>query len=197
MGELPSGVVTFVFTDIEGSTRLFRRLGDGYRSLLERHNALLRAAWQGHGGSEVKTEGDAFFVAFADAGAAVAACAVAQRSLQQEQWPADAVVRVRMGVHAGLAYPSDGDYVAFAVHQAARVVSAGNGGQIIVSEQAAALAGPVAGVRLLPVGRFRLRDFDEPVELLERGRRRHGRNRVPRCAPSPPMGTTWSGRAPA
>ena len=173
VSELPSGVVTFVFTDIEGSTRLFRRLGDAYPPLLERHNELLRAAWELHGGCEVKTEGDAFFVAFADAGAAVAACAEAQRCLQAEPWPPDGSVRVRMGVHAGLAYPRDGDYVAFAVHQAARVVSAANGGQIVVSEHAAALAGTVAGVTLLPVGRFRLRDFDEPVELFSRRGWRH------------------------
>ena len=192
--ELPSGVVTFVFTDIEGSTRLFRRLGDAYPPLLERHNRLLRAAWDRHGGREVKTEGDAFFVAFADTGAAIAACADAQRSLQSEPWPRDGSVRVRMGVHAGLAYPRDGDYVAFAVHQAARVVSAADGGQIVVSEHAAALAGPVAGVTLLPAGRFRLRDFDEPVELFNA----MGDGRVsstPRCVPCRPTATTWCGPA--
>ncbi len=126
--ELPSLVITFVFTDIERRRARFRRLGDADPTMLERHNRLLRAADR-LGGRDGITEGDAFFVAFADTGAAIAACADAQRSLQSEPWPRDGSVRVRMGVHAGLAYPRDGDYVAFAVHQAARVVSAANGGQ--------------------------------------------------------------------
>jgi predicted ATPase/class 3 adenylate cyclase len=165
-GELPSGIVTFVFTDIEGSTRLFRRIGDRYPPLLERHHQILREAWRTHGGCEVKTEGDAFFVAFADTGDALAACAHAQRALAAEAWPSDAVLRVRMGVHAGLGYPRDGDYIAFAVHQAARVVNAANGGQVVVSAEAASRVTPAAGVGLVSMGRYRVRDFDEPVELF-------------------------------
>ena len=113
---LPAGKVTFVFTDIEESTRLFHRVGDRYPLLLERHRRILRDAWAAHGGAEVRTEGDAFFVAFGDASAALAACAAGQAALSAEPWPEDAVIRVRIGVHSGLAYPHDGDYVAYAVH---------------------------------------------------------------------------------
>jgi len=163
---LPSGIVTFVFTDIEGSTQLFRRLGDRYPPLLERHHQLLRDAWRAHNGCEVEREGDAFFVAFANARDAVVACAQAQRSLAVESWPLDAVVRVRMGIHAGLAYPRDQGYIAFAVHQTARVVGAANGGQIVVTADAARRASIVPDVELMALGRYRVRDFDEPVELF-------------------------------
>src|SRR4051812_43854963 len=92
---LPSGVVTFVFTDIEGSARLFRRIGGRYPSLLVRHHEILRRAWVAPGGCEVKTEGDAFLVAYEDASAAIEGCARGQRELLHEPWPPDAVVRVR------------------------------------------------------------------------------------------------------
>jgi predicted ATPase/class 3 adenylate cyclase len=162
---LPSGIVAFVFTDIEGSTRMFRRLGEDYVGLLERHDALLRAAWAEHGGVEVKHEGDGFFVAFDAVPDAVQACVDAQRALAAEPWPTGAEVRVRMGVHAGLAYPKGRDYVALAVHQAARVEAAGHGGQILVSAQAAELMDARDGVTLEPLGAFRVRDFDDPVRL--------------------------------
>ncbi len=159
---LPSGFVTFLFTDIEGSTRLFRQLGDGYVPLLERHHELLREVWSEHRGVEVKTEGDAFLVAFGDPGDAVAAAASAQQALAAEKLP----LRVRMGIHSGLASPRDGDYIAYAVHQAARVVGAAHGGQIIVSGATrSALPEPDRSLRSL--GRFRVRDFEEPVELFE------------------------------
>ena len=166
----PEGVVTFVFTDIEGSTRLFHRIGDGYLDLLDRHHRILRDAWADHHGREVKTEGDAFFVAFAEASDAVMACAEAQRALEAEAWMPEARVRVRMGMHTGLAYPRDRDYVAFAVHQAARVVNAAHGGQIIVSSATVARLGdtPMA-LTLQSLGRFRVRDFDDPVELFQVG----------------------------
>ncbi|HLK16507.1 MAG TPA: adenylate/guanylate cyclase domain-containing protein, partial [Fimbriimonadaceae bacterium] len=101
-GALPSGVVTFVFTDIEGSTRLLRRWGSQYEDLLERHRDILRIAWSEHGGCEIAADGDAFFVAFERADDAIEACAAAQRGLAAEPWPDDGVVRVRMGVHSGL-----------------------------------------------------------------------------------------------
>jgi predicted ATPase/class 3 adenylate cyclase len=163
--ELPSGIVTFVFSDIEGSTRLFHQLGEQYVEVLERHRQILREAWTAHRGREVSTDGDAFFVAFEGADDAVWACVDAQRALAEETWPNGTAVKVRMGVHTGLATPYEGDYVAVAVHQAARVVAAGHGGQILVSEEAAAqLALPDAS-GLRPLGHFRLRDFDQP-ELL-------------------------------
>ncbi len=164
---LPSGVVTFVFTDLEGSTRLYRTIGERYPPLLARHRDLLRSAWSAHDGHEVKTEGDSFLVAFTDPADAIRACAMAQRLVTREGWPADAVLRVRMGVHSGLASPADGDYIAYAVHQAARVVDAGHGGQIIVSAEVAAMVDTIAPLTLQSAGRYQVRDFDEPVELFE------------------------------
>ncbi len=100
--ELPSGVVTFLFTDIEGSTRLFQRFGGAYRDLLADHHRILRAAFAQWRGVEVKTEGDAFFVAFESASDAVAACLAAQRGLASHGWPSDGVVRVRIGISSRL-----------------------------------------------------------------------------------------------
>ncbi len=162
---LPSGLVTFVMTDIEGSTKMFRRLGEGYPPILETHNRLLREQWQAYGGAEVKTVGDAFIVAFGSAADAMSASVAAQRAMADHPWPADATVRIRVGVHAGTAYPRDGDYVALALHQAARVVGAANGGQVIASEDAVEAADAGGAVRFAQLGAFRLRDFDRPVRL--------------------------------
>ncbi len=164
---LPSGIVTFVFTDIEGSTRLFRRIGDRYPSLLQRHREILRAAWVAYGGFELATEGDSFFVAFAETADAIEACAKGQRDLTAEGWPVDAPIRVRMGVHSGLAVPRGDNDVAFVVHQAARVVSAGHGGQVVVSADAVARVTSLGGVALRSLGRYRVRDFEEPIELFQ------------------------------
>ncbi|HEY8170035.1 MAG TPA: adenylate/guanylate cyclase domain-containing protein, partial [Candidatus Limnocylindria bacterium] len=101
MPELLTGTVTFLFTDIEGSTLLVRSQGDAWSGLLERHKALLRDAFERHGGSEVGTEGDSFFVAFPSAPGAVAAAADAQRALAAEPWPPGAEIRVRIGMHTG------------------------------------------------------------------------------------------------
>src|SRR3954451_21633131 len=120
-------------TDIEGSTKMFRRLGDAYPPVLDAHNELLRAEWSAHRGAEVKTVGDAFIVAFESASDALAASVAAQRAIAGYPWPPDAIVRIRIGVHTGLAYPRDGDYVAMALHQAARVVHAANGGDVLAS----------------------------------------------------------------
>ena len=109
VGELPSGEVTFCFTDIEGSTALSARLGEAlFATTIERHREILRAAWRSQGGVEVGTEGDGCFVVFADVDAALAACADAQRRLAVEAWPAGSTVRVRMGVHSGQAVPTAG-----------------------------------------------------------------------------------------
>ena len=131
---LPSGVVTFLFSDIEGSTRLFRQLGHGYVEVLERHRRLVRAAVAGAGGAEVNSEGDGLFFAFCDARAALGASVAAQRALVAEEWPPGAEVQVRMGLHTGEATPHDGDYIALAVPQAARVKDAAHGGQVLLSE---------------------------------------------------------------
>lgn len=165
--QLPSGIVTFVLTDIEGSTRLLRRLGDRYPEVLERHRMLLQTAWAQHGGHEVDCVGDSVMAVFADAAAALAACALAQVALGAEPWPAGGEVRVRMGVHSGLAAPRDGRYVALGVHQAARVMSAAHGGQVLVSADAVAQLSAIGDLAIVPVGHYRLRDFDEPVQLFE------------------------------
>lgn len=166
-GDLPSGTVTFVFSDIEGSTRLLKRLGERYPDVLERHRTLLRQGWATFGGQEVNTEGDGCFVAFDDATNAVRACAAGQRLLGAERWPDGNEVRVRMGVHSGLAAPHNRDYMALAVHQAARVISAAHGGQVLVSGETAARVEFGDDLSLTSVGRFRLRDFDEPVSLFQ------------------------------
>jgi len=177
---MPSGVVTFVFTDIEGSTKLLRKWGARYTELLEAHRSLMRKAWHEYGAFEISTEGDAFFVAFADANAAIEACAAAQHLHFSSTWPDEGEVRFRVGIHAGLAWPRGDNYVALAVHQAARVVSAAHGGQVIVtSEVAERSAIPVRDAALAPgpntamqvelrvLGRFRVRDFDGPVSLFQ------------------------------
>jgi predicted ATPase/class 3 adenylate cyclase len=184
--ELPAGVVSFVFTDIEGSTRLLRELGDRYGELVDLHHALLRAAWAAHGGHELKTEGDAFVVAFADASAAVEAAIDAQRAISGADWPTAMPVRVRIGIHSGYARPRGRDYVALALHQAARVVDAAHGGQVLVTGDTAARAMALpAGTRLDRLGRFRVRDFDEPPELFRvSGAGMERRDTAPRVRPA-------------
>ena len=163
---LPSGVVTFVLTDIEGSTRMLRRLEERYDDVLRRHVALLQETWEQHGGVHVSTTGDSCFAAFADATKAVLACGEAQRRLDQERsWTAEERPRVRMGIHTGLASPRGGGYVALAVHQTERVMAAAHGGQVLVSEATEREIGSLPGFQLRSAGRYRLRDFDEPVQL--------------------------------
>ena len=162
---LPSGTVTFVFTDVEGSTRLFRLLGDSFVPLLDAHHAILRREIEASGGAVVKTEGDGTFAAFGSASDALAACRRAQRSLAAHPWPEGAELRVRMGLHTGTATPTGGDYVALPVHQAARVTDAAHGGQVLVTSATRAQLPAEAPLREL--GRFRLRDFDEPETLFD------------------------------
>ena len=166
MPELPSGAVTFCFTDVEGSTALSARFGEAlFGTMIERHREILRDAWRPWGGVEVNTEGDGCFVVFSGVDAALAACLRAQQRLAVEGWPADATVRVRMGVHTGHAVPTDaGDYISLAVNQAARVAACGHGGQVVVS---AAAAEEATGPALQRLGRFRVRDFAEPLELFQ------------------------------
>src|SRR3954452_2892298 len=167
---LPSGAVSFVFTDVEGSTRLLRELGDRYGELIDIHHALLRAAWAAHGGHELNTEGDAFAVVFAEASDAVAAAVDAQRELAVAAWPTSTPVRVRIGIHAGYARPRGATYLALALHQAARIVDAAHGGQVLVSGETAARATALpAGARLERLGRFRVRGFDDPPALFRGG----------------------------
>jgi predicted ATPase/class 3 adenylate cyclase len=127
-----------MFTDIEGSTRLARMLGDSYGAVLGAHRAVLRTALSSFGGVELFTEGDSFFVAFGDASGAVAACVAAQRALAAHAWPSrEAMPRVRMGLHTGWAVPVGGEYASAEVHRAARVAAAAHGGQVLCSEATA------------------------------------------------------------
>jgi class 3 adenylate cyclase len=159
-------MVSFLFTDIEGSTRIFASLGDAYHDLLADHNRLLRRVWVDHGGYEVRTEGDAFFVAFESAAKALDASVAAQRALHQYEWPL-AAPRIRAGVHSGLGVAVDDDYVALAVHQAARVVGAAHGGQCLATAATVELADGRSLAETRSLGPFRLRSFDEPVLLYQ------------------------------
>ena len=159
----PTGEIAFLFTDIEGSTRLVEALGTAaWSTLLARHREIIRAALVNHDGHEVATEGDGFFAVFRDPLASVEAAASAQQGLAAEPWPAEAPIRVRMGIHAGIGeLDSDGSYVGHDVHRAARVAAAAHGGQVLLSEAAAAsLEGRVpGGIALRPLGAHRLRDL--------------------------------------
>jgi predicted ATPase/class 3 adenylate cyclase len=165
MAAAPSGTVTLLFTDIEGSTRLLQRVGDAYSDLLSLHRELLRGAFADHGGYEVDTEGDAFFVAFASAREALAAAAEAQRVLAAHAWPEGQEVRVRMGLHTGEPRLLDGNYVGLDVHQAARVMAAGHGGQVLLSQATQELLGEQFVLRDL--GEHRLKDLSAPQHLYQ------------------------------
>ncbi len=160
-GDLPSGTVSLLFSDIEGSTRLLARLGAGYTDALEEYRHVLRQAWSQFGGTELGTEGDSFFVVFALAEAAVAAAVQAQRGLAHVAWPAGGEVRVRIGVHTGTPVRHEGGYVGLDVHRAARIASAAHGGQVVVSAATAELASRTLpdGVGLLALGFHRLKDL--------------------------------------
>jgi predicted ATPase len=163
MPELPTGTVTFLFTDIEGSTRLLDELGaDAYAEALARHRQIVRDAIARHGGAEVDTQGDAFFVAFPEAGSAVRAAAEAQQALADEE------VRLRMGLHTGTAQVTDGGYVGGDVHLGARIAAAGHGGQVLLS---GATRGLIAH-DTLDLGQHRLKDFDAPVAIFQLGHER-------------------------
>jgi class 3 adenylate cyclase len=134
MTGFPSGSVTFLFTDIEGSTRLVKALREQYSQVLAEHRRVVRAAIAAQAGHEVDTQGDAFFVAFASAKQAVLCAVEVQRELAAQEWPAGAQVRVRMGIHTGQATPAEGTYTGLAVHRAARICAAARGGQVLVSQ---------------------------------------------------------------
>jgi predicted ATPase/class 3 adenylate cyclase/tetratricopeptide (TPR) repeat protein len=166
---LPTGLVTFVMTDIEGSTRLFRQLGDSYLEVLETHRALLGGAFSAHGGIEVDTEGDALFFVFADASEAVAGCLEGQLGLASHPWPSDGEVRVRIGLHTSETTPVGHRYVDLGVHQVARICAGAHGGQVVMSEETVAAVAdrlPPAS-SLLALGAFHLRGFSEPVRLSQ------------------------------
>jgi class 3 adenylate cyclase len=169
MRELPTGTVTLLFTDIEGSTRLLQQAGTEYASLLETSRQLLRAAFLEYHGHEVDTQGDAFFVAFARASDAVAAAAAAQRALAAYPWPDGLAVRVRMGLHTGEPQRSTEGYVGLDVHRAARIMSAGHGGQVLLSQTTRDLVEQTLpeDVRLLDLGAHHLKDLQQLTHLFQ------------------------------
>lgn len=166
---LPSGLVTFLFTDIEGSTRLAQMLGTGYRPVLSEHRRLLRHLLAEGGGTELFTEGETFFVAFSEAVAAVRLCVAAQRALAAHEWPSpESVPRVRMGLHTGRAEAVNGEYASAQVHRASRIAAAAHGGQVLCSSGTARHAAPLSeGVSLLDLGLYRLRGFDDRERLFQ------------------------------
>jgi YVTN family beta-propeller protein len=169
MAELPSGTVTFLFSDIEGSTQLVKQLGSGYAEVLAEHQRILRAAFAAHGGREVDTQGDSFFVAFRRGKDAVAAAVDAQRDLAAHAWPGGAEVRVRMGLHTGEPQVGEDRYVGLGVHKAARIGSAGHGGQVLLSRTTRELVEDELppGVTIRDLGKRRLKDIERPERLSQ------------------------------
>jgi YVTN family beta-propeller protein len=169
MAELPSGTVTFLFTDIEGSTLLLRKLGGQYDDVLAVHQRILRSAFEAHGGREVDTQGDSFFVAFRRAKDAVAAAVDGQRDLAAYAWPEGGEVRVRMGLHTGEPRVGGDRYVGIGVHKASRIGAAGHGGQVLISDTTRGLVEDELppGVSIRELGERRLKDLDRPERLAQ------------------------------
>ncbi len=171
MSELLSGAVTFLFTDVEGSTRLLKQLRDRYEEVLTEHERLLREAFARHGGRVVDTQGDSFFVAFASGREAVLAAVEAQRSLAERDWPEGTDVRVRMGIHTGQATATEERYLGLAVHRAARIAAAAHGGQVLVSQTTHNLLEDeeqeLPGFDFRDLGEQRLKDLDRSVRLFQ------------------------------
>lgn len=167
--ELPGGTVTFVFTDIEDSTELLKRLGDDYRDVLTRHRQIVRETFGAADGIEIDTQGDAFFFVFPRARDAVTAAVEAQRAHAAETWPDDVGVRVRIGLHTGEPTLHEEGYVGLDVVRAARICTVGRGGQILLSETTRALLGSglPEGVSVFPLGQRHLRGIDEPERVFE------------------------------
>jgi len=161
MTALPGGTVTFVFTDIEGSTRLLQELGEEYGDVAREHRRIVREAFGACGGTEIDTQGDSFFFSFTRARDAVAAAVEAQRGLRDHEWPRDVDVRVRMGLHTGEPSLGDEGYLGIDVVRAARISAAGHGGQILVSETTRALIGNQLpqGVQVHDLGQQNLKDI--------------------------------------
>src|SRR5438445_5234134 len=166
---LPTGTVTFLFTDIEGSTRLLQELGDEWDKVLEDQRRLMRAAITANHGLELGTEGDSFFVVFTSAADATQAVVLAQQALDAHAWPGDKSVRVRMGLHSGEGRVVAADYIGLDVHRAARIAASGHGGQVIISDSVHALVEKALppGVSIRDLGEHRLKDLPRPEHLYQ------------------------------
>jgi len=169
MSMLPTGTVTFFFSDIEGSTRLIQQLGERYPDVLLAHHAIQREALAATGGHELRTEGDSFFIVFGSALEACAGAAAVQKMLAQHAWPEDGQVRVRIGLHTGEATLVGNEYLGLDVHRAARVAGAGHGGQVLVSETTRVLVDHALapGLTLKDLGLHRLKDMARPERLYQ------------------------------
>jgi predicted ATPase/class 3 adenylate cyclase len=167
---LPTGTVTFLFTDIEDSTRLLQDLGvDRYERLQEKHASILRRAIAGGGGTVVRIDGDSFFAAFPTSSGALQAAISSQRQLALERWPGGAAIRVRMGLHSGMGRLGGGDYVGIDVNRAARIAAAGHGGQVVISEATRGLVEHDLpdGAVLRDLGHHRLKDIAHREHLFD------------------------------
>jgi len=169
MREQHGGTVTFVFTDIEGSTRLVREFKERWPDVRSAHRKIVRGAFAAHGGDEVDTQGDSFFYVFGRARDAALAAADAQRELAAHDWPAGGQVRIRVGMHTGEPVVSDEGYHGLGVHRAARIMGAAHGGQVLLSEATSAVLSDeeVAGIGLRDLGRHQLKDLDRPEHLYQ------------------------------
>ncbi len=169
VAELPRGTVTFLFTDVERSTALTRRLGAAFGDVRAQHRRLLRTAFEANGGQEIETEGDAFFVVFDRAGDAVAAAVAAQRALAEAEWADDAELRVRIGIHTAEPHLHEDGYVGVGVSRANRICAAAHGGQILLSNATAGVAEDeeVTGIRVRDLGEYRLKDLERPQRLFQ------------------------------
>src|SRR5579884_2760617 len=169
-GSLPQGTVTFLFTDIEGSTGLLERLGrDAYGELLERHRTIVRGAVEAAGGAVVDLQGDSIFAAFPNATEGLGAAVEAERALLRQEWPQGVRPLVRVGLHTGEATLSPTGYVGISVHRGRRVCDAAHGGQIVTSSATRAVIGTEApeGMTFRDLGEVRLAGFDEPERLFQ------------------------------
>ncbi|HET6988412.1 MAG TPA: adenylate/guanylate cyclase domain-containing protein [Kribbella sp.] len=164
---MSGAMVSMLFSDIEGSTMLLRRLGNTYLDALESHRRILRGVWTAYDGIEQGTEGDSFFVVFPTARNAVAAAVEGQRGLEKQYWPGGERLRVRMGIHTGTPGVHDGDYWGMDVHRAARIAAAAHGGQVVVSAVTGQLNQLPDGVSLRDLGTHHLKDIPEPEHLLQ------------------------------
>jgi class 3 adenylate cyclase len=169
MTNFPAGTVTFVFSDIEGSTGLLKRLGEGYTELIADHRRIVRDTFGRHQGVEIDVQGDSFFFAFARARDAVAAAVEVQRAHAEHHWPGGQAVRVRMGLHTGEPAVGEEGYFGVDVVRAARLSATGAGGDVLLSETTRALLGSSLpeGVSVHPVGERRLKDIDEPERVFQ------------------------------
>ena len=169
MTALPSGTVTFVFSDVEGSTALLKRLGERYGDVISEHRRIVRETFGAHDGVEIDTQGDSFFYAFARARDAVAAAVDAQRAHAEQGWPDGEQVRVRMGLHTGEPAVGAEGYLGVDVVRAARLATTGRGGSVLLSETTRALLGSSLpdGVSVHALGERQLKDIDEPERIYE------------------------------